>query len=312
MRKFIFCIITLLFAIPFFSFADSELNVTISYFNQKGYTIYSDIDIQVRIRNSQITPVSFKLANSRVHNIELDVRNMANDKLLEQDNSIKEFISSQPIYYSDINLKPNEEFSFVIKINDFIYIDKAGDYKTQLYFYTNLREDELTYIKSNVLPLQITSLNPTEKPNILEKIVAKTIPTFQYPNEVVEYIINARIHNNWDGFFHYLNLEKLYLNSGDNNTQFRLLSENERALKINEYQNWLRNGEKDKDLLLIPKNFTIINTTYTPYEAKVTVLKDFQDRAYEDQKQYVYYLEKENQTWKIYDYEITNILQVNQ
>ena len=78
--------------------------------------------------------------------------------------------------------------------------------------------------------------------------------------------------------------------------------------KIEQYKEWLSKGEKDKDLLLVPESFHIIKTSFNETDAEVIVNKNFIGNSFTEEKQYTYFLKKNNSSWKIVDYEITNIL----
>jgi hypothetical protein len=63
----------------------------------------------------------------------------------------------------------------------------------------------------------------------------------------------------------------------------------------------------DEDILMIPTEFEILKTTYTPREAVVEVLQKFAQRGFKEVKRYTYYLYRKDDIWVIYNYETRNM-----
>lgn len=296
--------------IPFFVFANAQPEITINLYNQQVYYDDSEVSIQIRLCNTGINPITFKLADQRVHNIKLNIRTLTNDSVPESDQSIKEFISSQPIYYTEIRLKPSEEFNFIVKLSDFVDIKSSGDYFIQAAFYKGFRTAQETPILSNSIEIELLA-SGTEDEEIQVAIQPELIENKSeplYPDEVVKWTIAARQENNWEKYFQYLDLEKLYLKSSNNKQGYLALSETARKNKIEEYKSWLIEGSQDKDLLLIPTHYEIIKTSFTENNAVVIVYQEFNNGRFIDKKQYSYFLQKFDQLWKIYDYAIINVM----
>ena len=63
----------------------------------------------------------------------------------------------------------------------------------------------------------------------------------------------------------------------------------------------------DEDILVIPQEFEILNTQYTPSQGTVTVIEKFAYPDYTEVKEYTYYLERRENIWLIVNYEVMNI-----
>lgn len=312
----------LVIGVAYTIYATPQPEVKIRLFNQRVYSDSSNIDIQVELTNTDILPITFKLADSRVHNIQLDVRSLTNDKISECDNCIKEFISSQPVYYSQIRLKPGEQFSFIIKLDDFVEIKESGKYFIKVWFFKEFRSNSVTPIGSNSIDVEIIPPEPTTETFVTslpkKSLTLKAQPL--YPDEVVKWTIESRIKCNqekehqakqkyWDEYFLYLDLEELYLKSGDNRREYITLSEDARIKKVEEYKSWLKDGIKDKDLLLVPSSYQILKTSFTDNNAVVVVYQEFNNGSFIDRKQYSYFLRRDDSIWNIYDYAIINMME---
>jgi len=324
MKKRVLISFILIISTALTSFAAVQPELFLSLYNQKIYHPGNPVHIKVEIRNSGITPISFKLADQRVHNIKLEVKTVSNDPLEECDNCIKEFISSQPVYYTEIRLKPGEEFSFILVLSDFVDINKAGKYFIKASFYPEFRSNKIEPSISNSIELEVAPLenrNSEEKESPQPKAL-KLVPEPLHPDKVIEYTLNARIaaettknaliaKEEWNKYFLYFNIEELYLKSGEDKKEYLKLSDNARINKLAEYREWLINGEKDRDLLLVPTGYDITKTSYTQNSAIVVVKEEFDNGRFVDKKQYTYYLRKIDTIWTIYDYSITNIMEAN-
>jgi hypothetical protein len=136
-----------------------------------------------------------------------------------------------------------------------------------------------------------------------ERIQRQPLP----PDEVVDYMLNARQRSQWEKFFLYLDLESLYVKNPGRAEAFRRMSEENRRAAIARYKEQLRSETVDVDILVIPAEYDIIQTRYTPLEAEVTVIERFRYRDYVEIKRYTYYLERRDNIWVVTDYEIVNL-----
>ena len=63
----------------------------------------------------------------------------------------------------------------------------------------------------------------------------------------------------------------------------------------------------DETILLIPDEYTIIKTDYTPEKGKVIAILKFQYPGYKEIKEYTYYLHRKDRIWYVYNYEVRNL-----
>ena len=63
----------------------------------------------------------------------------------------------------------------------------------------------------------------------------------------------------------------------------------------------------DKDIQVVPQEYTILNTQYTASRATVTVEMKFRYRDYTEVKEYTYHLERRDRVWMITEYEVANV-----
>jgi hypothetical protein len=85
------------------------------------------------------------------------------------------------------------------------------------------------------------------------------------------------------------------------------MSEDRRQDAIARYKDQLKKETVDIDILVIPSEYEIKQTSYTALEAEVTVEEKFQYRDYAELKEYTYYLERRDNIWVVTDYEIVNL-----
>jgi hypothetical protein len=63
----------------------------------------------------------------------------------------------------------------------------------------------------------------------------------------------------------------------------------------------------DTDIVLIPTQFEVQTTSYTPFEATVLVLEKFKQRDFTEIKRFTWYLTRRDRIWLITGYETVNL-----
>jgi len=206
----------------------------------------------------------------------------------------------------------------VVSLDDFIEIPKAGLYAVQALFYPELymrgplaegSAGSAAALHSNALTLNIRpEIIFEEERAMIEAETGKLIQREPLPpDDVVDYTLSARQKSQWEKFFLYLDLESLYVKNPGRSEAYRRMSEENRRAALARYKEQLRSVTVDVDILLIPAEYEIIRTSYTPLEAQVTVIERFQYRDYVEIKRYTYYLERRDSIWVITDYDIVNL-----
>ena len=76
---------------------------------------------------------------------------------------------------------------------------------------------------------------------------------------------------------------------------------------IDTYKHDLIQSRTDKDIAMIPIEFTIERTTYSTTEAKVTVIEWFDYTNFREKKRFTYNLASRDDIWTVYDYSVDNL-----
>jgi hypothetical protein len=300
----------LLLSVPLARAAESDIDFSIRYYNKKIYYPESDIELKVTLLNKTPEVYRFRLSDNRAYSIDFDVRNMANQPLQAYPKFTIDRNSNQPVYFRDIAIEPGEEFSFTLNLKEFVRLESSGAYTIQARFYPNLFNSSATssYKPSNVLPLSVrpsVSGMDAVKDRIDQEtgeiLKASALP----PDEVTAYFLNARQEGQWEKFFLYLDLESLYRNS-PGSAGYKNMSEAQRIQTLRKFRENLKNQSIDNDIIVLPSEYEIIKTTYTPVEGTVEVIQKYNYPGYREVKFFVYHLMKKDSVWMIYDYEVQN------
>ena len=286
----------------------------IYYLNDREHPV----SLEMTLTNNSGETFRFKMAENRMFNFDFEVTPPANELLDHAESFERARTSNQPVLYREISLEPGDTFGVVVTLNDFVLIPKAGLYEVRGLFYPELnlhgpvaggRPGPAEPLRSNSLTLSIRPEIPTEEQRA--KIEAETGELIKRqplpPDEVVDYMLNARQRSQWEKFFLYLDLESLYLNNPRRAESYRGMSEDKRRDAIARYKDQLKKETVDIDILVIPSEYEIKQTSYTALEAEVTVEEKFQYRDYVEIKEYTYYLERRDNIWVVTDYEIVNL-----
>jgi len=286
------------------------VNFSIRFYNKQIYYPDSNIRIKIEIANETADSYQFKLADLHVFNIDFDVRTLTNRKINHSKQFTIERNSDQPVFFREITLAPGEHYSFIENLQDYIKLENPGTYIIKGIFYPKLaRSTSEKSIKSNQLTL---SIHPQAgMPEIEARIEEKTGEIMQKnsmsPDNVVTYMLNARQNNNWQKFFLYVDVESLLLKDASRRRRFNRLSQEEQLAMIEDFREQMKQQRVDTDILVVPTDFTIEKTTYTPQYGNVIVREEFKYPDYTQIKEYTYYLENRNNIWYIYDYEVQNV-----
>ncbi len=291
------------------------IDVNIRFFDKKLYYLNSQVMIKIEITNNTPNTFRFELADNRKFNIYFEVRTLSN--VLQ--NATKELTterhSNQQVFYREVSLGPLEQFSFYEDLTEYVKLDNPGAYIVQAVFYpevmtpTQLQSSGVRGYRSNQLNLSVRpgreegELPVFEDMTEMARLKKKSLP----PDEVVAHTLRARQQGNWDQFFLYLDLGELIKNNPSRRDQYLNSSEEEMERIEEEYREQLRNAEVEGDIAVIPEEFEIIKTEYTPEEAEVLVTEKFQYPGYKEVKDYTYFLQKRDNVWFIYDYEVSNV-----
>jgi len=311
-KRFIFC--ALLFSISLIpALANEDVQVFIRFYDKKIYYLSKtdDIKIKVSVVNRSLKPFRFKVADDKIFNLDFEVKTPGNIAL----EHAKEFTigrnSFQYVFFKEIELKPDEEYAYIVQLDRFIHFDQPGAYSVQAQFHPNLmRDNRGVPMKSNFLTLNLRPrIETQELKDLVEedtgKIVAREVIP---PDEVVERTIKARQRSQWATFFLYLDVRSLLRQNPEWQARYEKLSETARLALEQEYREQLKQEQVDKDILVIPQKFEIETTSYARFEAEVTVLMRFKYPDYTERKRYTYYLKRrDGRYWMITNYRVANL-----
>ena len=309
MKRFAYTALLLLvaFALPA---QDGQLELSIRYYDKAIYFTESTVQIKLEFFNNGATPVRFNLAENRVFSFDFEVRSTTNIAAELAQTFVIARGEDSPIFYREISLGPGERFGFVTRLDDFIQMPGPGEHVVRGFFYPELyRSNTSVRIVSNALALTI-------HPGSVERLeaVAMELESGEMisraalpPDEVVSTMLTSRQTENWDSFFLYLDLERLYTRTSAREEEYLRLSDAARRRTIERYRSSLEARTTEDDILLIPAAFEIERTSYTSDDASVVVTQRFAYSGFTEIKEYTYYLARRDRVWMIYDYAVRNL-----
>jgi len=312
-KRIVFLLLLVLIAQESFSTDAEGVDFHIRFYEKRIYFLGDSehpVSLEAILTNNSSQAFRFKMAENRMFNFDFEVTTPTNILLDHSQEFTRSRTANQPVLYREISLEPGEKYGVVVSLDEFIEVPKAGLYTVQALFYPelNLRGPGGT-IRSNALTLNIRPAIVLEEQRAgIEAETGKLIQRQPLPpDEVVDYMLGARQKSQWEKFFLYLDLENLYLKNPGRAQSYRRMSEENRRAALDRYKEQLRSETVDVDILVIPVTYEIVQTSYTPFEGRVTVIEKFQYRDYVEVKRYTYSLERRDTIWVITDYEIVNL-----
>ncbi len=285
------------------------VNFTIRFYNQQIAYPDSKIPIKIEIENNSSKTFRFKLADHHVFNIDFDVKTLTNVAEQHSDQFIMERNTNQPVFFRDVALDPGDQYSFTENLSDFVKLSGPGVYVIRGLFYPDLYTPTTSEVMtSNTLTLNV---RPGTTPAVQAAIDQATGKVLQQealaPDEVVAYMLHARQKGAWNKFFLYIDVKELMLQQPDMKRRYQRASDQEQHDMVDNFKKQLQQEKTDSDILVVPSDFTIEKTTYTPTEATVLVKEKFAHSSYSDVKEYTYYLHRPEDVWLIYNYTVRNL-----
>ncbi len=290
-----------------------DVGVSIKFYDRTMYypgkTDENPIKVHVTITNKGSEPLRFKLAEDRMFSVDFKAFNIKNTLLSSTQSLQKKRKTNQTVYYREISLEPEEEYSFVENLKQYLDITEPSIYYVELEFFPELYRNGDYSIKSNRLSLEVkpspsasssTMLNvENENGAILERQEIS-------PDKVVEQTIVARQRTLWDQFFLYLDLEEILKRNASRKRRYDSSSAAERNEMLREFKADLMKNRIDFDIVAIPSSFEIQTTTYDQTKGYVKVEEWFKNDTFTEKKLYTYYVRQRDGIWQIYDYTVTN------
>ncbi|WP_156104519.1 hypothetical protein [Spirochaeta lutea] len=288
----------------------NQVRFSISFFNQEIYYPDSAIQVKVSILNNSPGVYRFRLADDRKFNLDFTIVDLKNTPLPTSPEFTTARTSNQRIYFREVSLNPGEEFSFTSTLNDYRMV-KPGIYVVQGLFYPELVGNAGSRtLSSNRLTLSVRPEYTQEERTVFrveeeqrQLLQEAALP----PDEVVAYMLDARMHSRKAQFFLYVDLEQLYRMDPRRDSQFRRLSEAEQHQILQQYEETLWEPENDDSIRRIPLSYEIRRTSYDATTAQVDVIQRYQMDSYIEIKRYIYTLQRRDGIWYITGYTVSNL-----
>lgn len=318
MKQYYRLIIGMIFFVAFTDvLVSDEVIFNIQYFDKRVYYVQGSkndpVFVQMTIINNSPTAFHFKLADERAFSIDFDVRTMTNRVLDSTDLLVRKRSTSQQIFFRELVIEPGESFSFIEDIRHYTDLSQPGTFvvKAKMYpgLYRSAGGDQP--IESNRLSLSLrppSIIGPDGIP--LEMDVdtnAILVRENLAPDQVVEYLLQARQKGQWEKFFLYLDLEAMIARDGVRQRQWYAESQEGRQRMLARYRTELQSATIDGDIATIPMDFQIERTSYSTIEGTVIVQERFKVGTYIERKRYTYYLQRKDGIWTIVDYSVVNL-----
>jgi hypothetical protein len=309
--------------------AEAAIAFNIRFFDRRVYYLEEDpINIQITITNNSPLPFRFKLADDRSFSVDFDVRTNANRIVDYSNHLIRRRSQSQQVFFREISIAPGESFSFVEDLKDYAALTQTGSYVVQARLFPELFQSIGTVTRAGTFigNTLIAAGQPLESNRLLLSIRPRPIPgpdgipleldvetnavlareRFP-PDEVVSYLLTARMRGHWERFFLYLDLEAMISRDPVRRRQWNAESEEGRRQMIARYRHDLQNSNVDWDLSLVPIYFRIEHTQYNAHEGIVVAVQYYRDMNLVIRKRYTWYLERKDDIWVIVNYSVANL-----
>jgi hypothetical protein len=187
------------------------LNVSITLFEKRIYTVDDDIMIQVTLRNRGQEAITLNLADDRNFNLSMDLQKIQMDMMNPDPAAANRQIVQPltPIIYRHITILPGEDLSFTENLEDYVSYDDPGLYRLRVRFYPMLNiKHDTTFVPSNEIVFHIQPNTISDRERALQEN-AEVVEEFRRqqsfgPDEVVEYLIESKMMQNQEKFLLYL------------------------------------------------------------------------------------------------------------
>jgi hypothetical protein len=305
--------ICLLFALQLAGLAQAQgVSFSIGFHDKRIYYLgdtQHPVLLDVELANDSSDTFRFRVAENRFFNLDFEVSTPSNQLLDHAQKFIRSKNSNQPVLVRELALQPGERYSITVNLDDFVEFRSAGLYTVQGLFYPELSTSSTAPLRSNPLPLSLRPaiVFPEEKAQIEAETGALLARQPLPPDEVVSYTLRARQKSQWEKFFLYLDLASLYQANPSRRESFRRLSEENQRAALEGFRKQLQQQKVDTDITLIPDDFEIQRTSYTPFEATVQALEKFKERDFTELKRFTYSLTRRDRIWLITGYEVLNL-----
>lgn len=291
------------------------VSVTIAYYNKSIYFPNSDIEVKVTITNASGSVYRFRVADNRIFSLDFDIRSITNIQAPRSTKFTAQANSNQPVFFREISLDPGADYGFTENLGDYRAITDPGMYVVTATFYPELISNpgipgNATGIQSNQLTLSVEPSLQGEAA-VQAQINQSTGAILQQealpPDQVVTYMLQARQHSDWNKFFLYLDVVSLLRSNPSRDRQYIHMSAVDQQAYVKQFKQMLQQQTVEGDISVIPSDFQILQTSYTPEQGTVKVLELFRETNFTQKREYTYQLKLENGIWMITGYELQKL-----
>ncbi|AHH10808.1 hypothetical protein bcCo53_000624 [Borrelia coriaceae] len=310
--KLLFVVSLMLIPCMLFSKDYKGLDFKIKCFNQSIYRVNSNVSIEVSLSNLSDDLLTLEIGDVNTFGFDFDVTDTTNIKVKRSLEYVKDRAKNVAIPVRTLSLRPNEKFSVVMSLKQFVQFDKDGVYFVKGLFFPNI-SDPQKYVESNVITL---FLKPKMDDVAAEKFDFSNLASNREiqsvlkreglsPDKVVEYLFSALRLGEREKFFLYIDIESLILNDQNKSYLYKQELKSGSNSMLEEYKDYLWNNN-NSNITRIPSKFSIVETTYTDSIGKVVSDVYFEDGHFYIAKRYTFFLKKYDYYWIIYDYTVQN------
>lgn len=300
-----------LFALLTISAYSQPISVNIEFTHPKIFKMNEDIYIDVKLSNKEETPYSSLIAQDKRYSFDFELTSLQNKQQKHSAEYSNFFNRVQPVFHSVVRLEENEGYTYRILLNDYFDMNITGQYILKCVYYPEMKLSNSvnnTVVKSNSITLNILPTNSDEY-FIQEQIAAEQEKSLvmekKAPDEVVDYMLKARINGEWEKFFLYIDLDKMISADITFGKRYKKADSDKQQEILREYKEYLKK-DKINEISYLPCQFEIIKTEYTAGSGKVDAFVMFKEHDYIDKKYYTYFLKKQDDKWKITNYTVSN------
>ncbi len=293
------------------------LSVTISHTNPRIYYKNDDIFVDINIKNITTNQIITLISQDRKYSFDLNLITLNNQRIGYRPEYIISFHRVQPIFNTELRLGPNEGYTVTVKLNDFYDLNTTGQFYLSAIYYPFLKRDvqgtPTEGIRSTEIPLNIRPRGFQEDFVVTNTTVTQETTDLlaerRSPPDVVQFTLDARINNEWNKFFLYLDIEELIKSNYIFRDRYIRSDSEVKQELIREYKNYLQQSTVD-DISFLPHHYKIARAEYSPLEGRgqVDVIVYFKHLDFTQQVFYTYFLHKKGERWLIYNYESMNMV----
>ncbi|WP_445436082.1 hypothetical protein [Candidatus Borreliella tachyglossi] len=287
------------------------LDFKIKFFNQSIYRVNSNVSIEVSLSNLSDDLITLEMGDINTFGFDFDVADTTNLRVKRPIEYVKDRSKNVAIPVRTLSLRPNERFSVVMSLNQFVQFNKDGVYFVKGVFFPDI-SDPHKRIESNVITLflkpkmddaseKVDFANLASNHEIQDVLKRENLS----PDKIVEYLFGALRLGEKEKFFLYIDLESLILNDQNKSYLYKHELKTGSSNMLEEYKEYLWSGS-NSDISKAPNKFSIVETTYTDSTGKVVSDLYFDDGHFYITKRYTFFFKKYDSYWIIYDYTVQN------